>query len=259
MRRTRVPAVLLGVLLVGVLVTAAGCVRHRPPAVTAPAASPSPSDSPEPSPSPSAEPSEEPSESPSPEEESPSPPALPQPPGCAGFQGTNLSRTKVNSLLVNAQKVEEWKGLGQSRVDPKMWPVPKITVPLTMLKAVAYMESGWRTACKARDGIGFGLFQISADTAAAMNLRFGENFDRMTPSGNAALGVAYLEWIIARLGLAHFGTNFDLTKNSKFMDAVIASFQQGPEAVLVGGKIVLNNPDYVSAVRAMMISKPWEH
>ncbi|WP_027345724.1 transglycosylase SLT domain-containing protein [Hamadaea tsunoensis] len=251
MRRHRFLAVLLGILLAGL----AACAQQRPTA-TSPSPSPSPVES---SPSPEPSPSESPSEEPSPDAEIPSPPAPPQPPGCAGFKGTNLSRTKVSSLLAGAQKVEEWKGLGQSRVDPKMWPVPRITVPLTMLKAIAYMESGWRTACKARDGIGFGLFQISADTQAAMNQRFGENFDRMTPSGNAALGVAYLEWIMARLGLQHFGTNFDLTKNSKFMDAVIASFQQGPEAVLVNGKIVLNNPDYVTAVRAMMVARPWEH
>ena len=185
------------------------------------------------------------------------PTVVPEQPGCDGFRGKNLSAAKVSALLTSAQKVEEWKGLGQSRVDPRMWPVPKIVVPPTMLKAIAYLESGWRTACVGRDGIGFGLFQISPATQDQVNNRFGESFDRMSASGNAAIGVGYLEWIIVYLGLNHFGTNFDLTKNSKFMDAVIESFQQGPEAVLVNGEIVMNNPDYVTAVRAMMTSKPW--
>src|SRR5262249_42352227 len=127
----------------------------------------------------------------------------------------------------------------------------------SMLKAVAYMESGWRTGCKGRDGIGFGLFQISADTEKFVNQRFGENFDRMTPSGNAALAVGYLEWIIVYLGLNHFGTNFDLTRKPSFMAAVTESFQQGPDAVLADAAITLNNADYVTAVRAMMVSKPW--
>lgn len=184
---------------------------------------------------------------------------IPAPPGCAGFTGKNLSASKVNTILTEAQTVQEWKGIGQSGVDPRMWPIPKIVVPMSMLKAIAYMESGWRSACKGRDGIGFGLFQVSADTADFVNQRFGENFDRMTPAGNAALAVGYLEWIIAHLGLLHFGTDFDLTKNSTFIDAVIESFQQGPDAVLVNRKIVMNNPDYVTAVRAMMVSQPWNN
>ncbi len=194
---------------------------------------------------------------PEPAETTPAPIIVPEQPGCDGFTGKNISKSKVSALLTRVQQMQEWKGLGQSRVDPRIWPIPKVVVPLSMFKAIAYLESGWRSACKGRDGIGFGLFQVSASTADFVNQRFGENFDRMTPAGNAAVANAYLQWLIVYLGLNHFGTHFDLTKNTKFMDAVIEAFQQGQDAVLVNGTIVLNNPDYVTAVRAMMVSKPW--
>lgn len=177
---------------------------------------------------------------------------VPPPPGCDGFRGTNLAKSSVSTMVRRAVTVQEWKGLGQSKVDPAMWPIPKIVVPLNLVKAIAYMESGWRTACKARDGIGFGLFQISAGTQKQMNDRFGETFNRDIASGNTAIAVAYLEWIIAVLGIGAFGHKYDVTSNSDFLDAVIASFNVGPYAVLVNGEIAIPNPDYVESVRAMM-------
>jgi transglycosylase-like protein with SLT domain len=256
-RRTAIVVVLVGSLLAGTAAcsSSGGSADGHVSALTE-ASSPPMVDSPSPTPTPTPSATKTPVK-PKSTKTSAAPIIVPEQPGCAGYSGKNLSASTVSALLTSAQKVEEWKGLGESRVDPRMWPIPKIVVPLSMLKAIAYMESGWRTGCKGRDGIGFGLMQMSAATADQVNLRFGESFDRMTPAGNAALGVAYLEWIIATLGLGHFGTDFDITKNSKFMDAVIEAYQQGPSAVLVDGHIEMNNPDYVTAVRAMMVSKPW--
>jgi soluble lytic murein transglycosylase-like protein len=173
---------------------------------------------------------------------------IPPPPGCAGYRGTNLSKSSVKSLLTAASHWQPWVGVQQPANLTK--PLPAITVPLTLLKAVAAQESGWQTACKSNDGLGFGLFQISAATQTFVNQRFGTTYDRFTPSGNVAIATDNLAWLVEYFGQFHFHETYGWS-NSDLLNAVIASFNVGYGTVDGDGEITI--PDYawpyVNAVR----------
>ena len=119
-----------------------------------------------------------------------------------------------------------------------MIPVPTITVPLSLMKAVAFAESSWRSTIISCDH-GVGLMQIMADTADWMNGRFGTNYDMTTLSGNTALGATYIEWLTMYFGAYYFGT-FDLTATAavgddgvtmRLRDVVISAYNVGPFAM----------------------------
>jgi len=200
-------------------------------------------------------------------------PAAPPPPTvaseghCAGFTGTNVSKSTVLRDLTAASKVNEWAGL-----DPAFLPVemkgvrPVVTIPLKLLKAIAAQESGWRSACNGTDGLGFGTMQITAPTQDWMNQKFGESFDRMTPRGNIDIAVAELEWLTVHFGIVYFHKSFNLSTNTQLFDAVVASYNVGYAAVDVGGAIHIGpiGSGYVSSVRGLMsstspVQSSWGH
>jgi hypothetical protein len=164
------------------------------------------------------------------------------PPGCAGLQGKNLSRTAVENLLVAASSRQPWVGVQQPANLTK--PLPKITVPLKLLRAVAAQESGWQSACKSNDGLGFGLFQVSAETEAFVNSRFGQNYDRFVPADNVAIATDNLAWLIVYFGQFHFNETYSWS-TTRLFDAVIASFNAGYGTINPGNAIVI--PDYAQA------------
>lgn len=180
------------------------------------------------------------------------PPATaPQEPGCAGEQGTDLGHVQVDSILKKAAAIHIWATVPPPTDVTK--PLPTIATPLRLLKAIAFQESGWRTACNSRDGIGFGLFQISASTQDMVNQRFTMTYDRMKPADNAAIASVYLQWLIVYLADDAFRDRYSLS-NTKLLDAVIASFNYGQGAIDPHQKIVYPGTSmaYVAAVREEM-------
>lgn len=203
-----------------------------------PTASPTPTPEATPTPTPTKSPSKKPTKSPS---KKPTETVAP-PPGCAGLQGKNLSKTAVKNLLAAASSRQPWIGVQQPANLTK--PLPKITVPLKLLRAVAAQESGWQSACKSNDGLGFGLFQVSADTEAFVNSRFGENYDRFVPADNVAIATDNLAWLLVYFGQFHFNETYSWS-TTKLFDAVIASFNVGYGTINPGNSIVI--PDYAQA------------
>lgn len=201
-----------------------------------PTASPTPP--PAPTPAPKKSPSRKPAKSPS---KRPTETIAP-PPGCAGLQGKNLSKTGVKSLLVAASRRQPWVGVQQPANLTK--PLPKIAVPLKLLRAIAAQESGWQSACKSNDGLGFGLFQVSADTEAFVNSRFGESYDRFVAADNVAIATDNLAWLLVYFGQFHFHETYSWS-TTKLFDAVIASFNAGYGTINPGNSIVI--PDYARA------------
>jgi hypothetical protein len=204
-----------------------------------------PGDSPLPSPTSPASASATPKKSPS--TKTPKPSTKPTetiapPPGCAGLQGKNLSKTAVKNLLVAASSRQPWVGVQQPANLTK--PLPKITVPLQLLRAITAQESGWQSACKSNDGLGFGLFQVSADTEAFVNGRFGESYNRFVPADNVAIATDNLAWLLVYFGQFHFHETYSWS-TTKLFDAVIASFNAGYGTINPDNSIVI--PDYAQA------------
>lgn len=175
-------------------------------------------------------------------------PEPPGPPPCAGFTGKNLSLTSVKHLLTTAAARQPWDGVQQPANLSK--PLPKITVPVVLLKAIAAQESGWQSACKSNDHLGFGLFQVSAATESFVNNRFGEQYDRFKPADNVAIATDNLAWLLVYFGQFHFHETYSWS-NTNLVDAVIASFNVGYGSVEKGDAIVISATAraYVDAVR----------
>jgi soluble lytic murein transglycosylase-like protein len=126
----------------------------------------------------------------------------------------------------------------------------EITVPVNLIKAVAWQESGWQSTIIACDG-GIGTMQVMPGTATWMNDRFGTSHDVDTLAGNTALGAEYLEWLIMYFGLYYFGS-FDLDVTApvgangatmRLLDVVVAGYNVGPGAV----EVIVDDPgtDYL--------------
>lgn len=230
-------------------------VGPSPSATTAaPAVTASPSASPSPSRTPRKTPTRTPTKTPKKPTAKPTTtitvaPTVPAPPGCAGKIGTDLSLSAVRDLLEDGTALHAWSGLPAPQ---GLSELPTIAVPLNLLKAIAYQESGWQSACQANDGIGFGLFQVSADTQDWMNQRFGEAYDRMVPGDNVKIAVSYLEWLIVYFGGYYFDQHYDLS-DEDLLNYVIAAFNVGYGALETpDGGLEIVNPQYVSAVRSEM-------
>jgi hypothetical protein len=162
----------------------------------------------------------------------------PADPNCTGptFEGVAASRTEVKNLLVAAAGKQYWQGVVAP--DGLTPPLPKITVPADLVKALAYQESGWQSNIIACDG-GVGPLQIMANTQTQVNNRFGESYDSHKLADNIAIGVTYLEWLVMYFGLFYYGQNFDLTPANKqpiamdgtdleLLDVVLAAYNLGP-------------------------------
>lgn len=280
-RMDRLAAVLLvGMLLAG---TSAGCAGQRAGSgdLTAPVAAPTalpgdpldggPDGEPSAQPSavealgaaptraasPSAAPSRTPSRAPRPRPvakpptETKVPPAPPKSPssGCEpSYQGSQASRAQAKAALTDAAAKTYWPTSA-----------PSITIPLNLVKATAWQESGWQSNIVACDG-GIGLMQVMPATADWMNQRFGQSYDVRDYRDNAYLGANYLAWLTKYIGDMYFEADYRLDAglctaelDSCLLNAVIAAYNYGHGAVAVEGRpLAVPNPGYVRNVRALM-------
>jgi Transglycosylase SLT domain len=213
------------------------------------------SPSPTPTPTPTLVPTQDPTAPASP---TPSPtPTVAQQGNCAGLTGKNLSKKTILSYMTKASKIDEYTDL-----DPAYLPVdmngvkPVVTIPLKLIKAIGAQESGWQSACKGGDGLGFGTMQVTADTQSWVNGKFGETYDRMTPQQNIDLAVAELEWLTVHFGISYFHKTFNLSTNTDLFNAVVASYNVGWGNVDDGTSIQIGpkGSGYVSAVRGLMVN-----
>ncbi|MEV5692984.1 lytic transglycosylase domain-containing protein [Micromonospora globbae] len=217
---------------------------------TAPTRSPSASPKPKPKPKRTAGP--RPTPKPPTETQVPPPPPRPAPTGCKPtYQGDEASRSQVKAALSDAAARQ-------------YWPVsaPEIKIPLNLLKATAWQESGWQSHIVACDG-GVGLMQVMPATAEWMNQRFEQSYDIDDYRDNAYLGGTYLAWLTKYIGDMYFDANenpYDLSAdlctselNSCLLNAVIAAYNYGHGAVAREGEpLTIPNPQYVRNVRALM-------
>jgi len=96
-----------------------------------------------------------------------------------------------------------------------------------------------------------------------MNQRFGYAYDVHDVAGNAALGSAYLQWLVKYFGDVYFQSNYDLTvtdpNNPTLLDAVIAAYNVGFGAVDTKQGLKIPNRPYVNAVEHFLDdpTPPW--
>ncbi|MEU7801131.1 transglycosylase SLT domain-containing protein [Micromonospora arborensis] len=176
-------------------------------------------------------------------------PPKPAPSSCKpSYKGTQATRAEVKAALTDAA----------GRV---YWPVsaPDIKIPLSLLKATAWQESGWQSNIYACDG-GVGLMQVMPATATWMNQRFEKSYQIDDYRDNAYLGATYLAWATRYIGEMYFESDFRLDPalctaelNSCLLNAVIAAYNFGHGAVAQEGEpLTIPNPSYVRNVRALM-------
>jgi soluble lytic murein transglycosylase-like protein len=140
------------------------------------------------------------------------------------------------------------------------WPVsaPSIRVPVELVKATAWQESGWQSNIVACDG-GIGLMQVMEETAGDVNDRFEKNYDVHDYRDNATLGANYLAWLTKYFGDVYFDGDYTLDAgdcadhtDACLLNAVIASYNYGFGNVDTDDGLVIPNPRYVENVRALM-------
>ncbi|MGW4154966.1 transglycosylase SLT domain-containing protein [Micromonospora chersina] len=215
-----------------------------------PSAKPSPSASPKPKPKPTRT-TTAPLATPKPPTETrvPPPPPKPAASGCQpSYRGTQATRSQVKSALSDAAARTYWPTSA-----------PDIKIPLTLMKATAWQESGWQSNIVACDG-GIGLMQVMPATADWMNQRFGQSYDIDAYQDNAYLGGTYLAWLTKYIGDMYFESDYRLDAalctselNSCLLNAVIAAYNYGHGAVAREGEpLAIPNPQYVRNVRALM-------
>jgi Transglycosylase SLT domain len=178
------------------------------------------------------------------------PPAPPKPAaGCTKprYVGTQASRANAKTALTDAAGRVYWPSSA-----------PSLRVPLDLVKATAYQESGWQSNIVACDG-GVGLMQVMADTATFVNQRFDQSYDIDKYQDNAALGANYLAWLIKYFGDVYFEGDYsadpdDCADHSDLclLNAVIAAYNFGPGAVDTDAGLKIPNPQYVDNVRSLM-------
>ncbi|SIN08285.1 transglycosylase SLT domain-containing protein [Micromonospora cremea] len=176
-------------------------------------------------------------------------PPKPAPTSCKpSYKGTQATRAEAKAALADAA----------ARI---YWPTsaPSIKIPLNLVKATAWQESGWQSNIYACDG-GVGLMQVMPDTATWMNQRFEQSYDIDDYQDNAYLGANYLAWLTRYIGEMYFESDFRLEAglcsselNSCLLNAVIAAYNFGHGAVAQEGEpLTIPNPSYVRNVRALM-------
>lgn len=133
---------------------------------------------------------------------------------------------------------------------------PKLRVPLSLLKAVAWQESGWQSSIVSCDG-GIGVMQVMPNTATWINNRFGTSWSATTVNGNVLLGGEYLAWLIRYMGDVYYGGAYDVTADEGLLNAVIAGYNVGAGDVdPTQGDSGIPNWSYVNNVRALMVTCP---
>jgi len=145
---------------------------------------------------------------------------------------------------------------GSTDPSPNLGPPAVITVPTTLMEAIAWQESGWDSDIHSCDG-GNGAMQIQNATAAWMNQRFGTSYDVSSLSGNAAIGGEYIEWLISYFGENSFDHHYDMT-DQDLVVAVIDAYNAGPGNVqFANGHTVVSH--YAATVEALMSQQPWHN
>jgi hypothetical protein len=194
-----------------------------------------------------------PADSPSPEPPSPTPAAittttLPPPPTptivplkplqCPTVTGKPQTAAHVRELLTTASHHNIYVDSHQdpSVLDKRLNGVlPNVHIPLSMLKAVAAIESSWTSTCVSSDGNnGYGVMQMDDAATAFVNQHFQTSFTKTDQDTNVLLGNAYLEYLTVRFGVEYFHNDFNLSTNKPLRDAVLAAYNTGL-AIVDGG------------------------
>ncbi|MFD5461396.1 transglycosylase SLT domain-containing protein [Kitasatospora sp. NPDC127059] len=184
-------------------------------------------------------------------------PSKPQPDEPKASVATALSSAAGQSRVLNLSSG------GTDRLPP---------LPVNLVKAIAWQESGWQSGILACDG-GIGTMQVMPNTVAWMNGKYGTTSDPKTLAGNVQLGAQLLDWLIAYYGDSSFGGTYDLspdpaTGKTPLLDLVVSAYNAGagnvhyntvtdPTTGAVVGSLDIPNPKYVSNVKALMASQPW--
>lgn len=174
---------------------------------------------------------------------------------CAGYIGKNLPKSTVRKYLTVAAAQDEYAAMDPAALPPELGGVrPHALIPLTLLKALAAQESGWQSACRANDRLGFGTMQIQPEVPAGINAYFGESWDRMDPRDNIRIATALLQQLTVHFGILYFHKSFDLVHNTALLDVVIAAYNVGRGNVESDGKIRIGpvGTAYYQAVREQM-------
>jgi hypothetical protein len=189
----------------------------------------------------------------------PNPPA-----GCEPtYSGPKASMADVKAALVTAAKRQYYVGV----IPPSNLtvPLPNLEVPADLIKALAWQESGWQSTILACDG-GIGTMQVQPETVDHVNLRFGEDFDAYTLSGNASVGAAYIQWLTMYFGIKYYSQNFDLSSVAavgvggaplQLLDVVLAAYNVGPGTLEVAPNTLAINSKgqaYANNVKALRTS-----
>ncbi|MEU5871900.1 lytic transglycosylase domain-containing protein [Glycomyces sp. NPDC047369] len=241
---------------VAVATTEAAATESPTPAWEPRTTEPAPSTEPEPDPPIGAEAEE------TTEHALPTVPPSEHPPCTTYLDGGRDSAADVEAALDDAAGTQFWTN---SSVD----------LSSDLVKAIAWMESGWQSDIVACDG-GTGLMQIQPDTEDFVNTRFETDFDRTDTRDNAMLGSAQLQWLAKYFAVNYFGASDpgayslddDCSRDGAVPDhqetcllnSVISAYQAGfgtVEAALDAGS-GYTNLQYIETVRALLELRPWE-
>ncbi|WP_371478570.1 transglycosylase SLT domain-containing protein [Kitasatospora sp. NBC_00315] len=178
----------------------------------------------------------------------------------------NEPRSTVGAALTAAAAQSRVLSLSNGGTD-RMPPLPT-----SLVRAIAWQESGWQSGILACDG-GIGTMQVMPATVAWMNGKYAAKSDPETLEGNVQLGTQLIDWLIAYYGDSSFGGKYDLTPDpatgkTPLLDLVIAAYNAGagnvhynsvtdPVTNTTTGSLVIPNPGYVANVKALMSSAPW--
>jgi soluble lytic murein transglycosylase-like protein len=179
----------------------------------------------------------------------------------ATFSGTAAPHDQVASTLTATAGTQYWVGVSTPPLEAVdgtdstvTGPPAQITLPPTLVEAVAWQESGWSSSIVSCDG-GHGVMQVQSATADWMNQRFGTSYDYTTLSGNAAIGGEYLEWLVAYFGENNFGHHYD-TSDPDLITAILDAYNAGPGSVTFSGGHTVES-HYAATVEALMTQQPW--
>jgi transglycosylase-like protein with SLT domain len=170
-------------------------------------------------------------------------------PACAHRDKTKLvAKAKVKAALKTASAKIYW---------PTTAPTLKLNYPL--VKAVAWMESGWQSNIHNCDG-GAGIMQVMPATVEMINNRFAQSYDASVYQQNALIGANYLAWLAQWASERYFGDSVNLsaskcktTTSWCLLNVVISGYNAGQGSIeQAAASKKLPNPQYVATVRALM-------
>lgn len=175
----------------------------------------------------------------------PSAPASPAK-DCPTHQGTDVSKAELRGYMEQASTTGFYYKSA-----------PALRVPLNLIKAIAYQESGWQSSIVACDG-GIGTMQVMPMTSDFLNKNvFAANLDINKPQDNVTQGAKYLAYLIKRFGDAYDPPLYDVSQNDMLLISVISAYQRGPGGVdATLGEAGIKNMEYVRPVRALMTNCP---